>query len=85
MLKASYPSHISFEFLLYFFCISHVFLLIDKATYPYKNTNPSLTCPALDHYNQGAKVIIEDDLLKIRSLNFLPVNNVDELAALGSS
>ena len=32
--------------------------LILKATYPYKNTNPSLTCPALNHYNQGAKVII---------------------------
>ena len=31
--------------------------LIFKATYPYKNTNPSLTCPALNHYNQGAKVI----------------------------
>ena len=29
-----------------------------KATYPYKNKNPSLTCPALNHYNQGAKVII---------------------------
>jgi len=30
--------------------------LTAEATYPYKNTNPALTCPALDHYNQGAKV-----------------------------
>lgn len=30
--------------------------LAAEATYPYKNTNPSLTCPALNHYNQGAKV-----------------------------
>ena len=30
--------------------------LTAEATYPYKNTNPALTCPSLDHYNQGAKV-----------------------------
>jgi len=30
--------------------------LTAEATYPYKNTDPALTCPALDHYNQGAKV-----------------------------
>jgi len=30
--------------------------LTAEATYPYKNKNPSLTCPALNHYNQGAKV-----------------------------
>jgi len=30
--------------------------LTAEATYPYKNTDPSLTCPAVDHYNQGAKV-----------------------------
>ena len=28
-----------------------------KATYPYKNTDPSLTCPTLKSYNQGAKVM----------------------------
>merc|ERR1712209_347942 len=27
-----------------------------NGAYTYKNTNPALTCPALDHYNQGAKV-----------------------------
>merc|ERR1712029_754612 len=26
--------------------------LTAEATYPYKNTDPALTCPALDHYNQ---------------------------------
>merc|ERR1719385_309149 len=30
--------------------------LTAEATYPYKNSDPALTCPALDHYNQGAKV-----------------------------
>merc|ERR1711881_671643 len=30
--------------------------LTAEATYPYKNTDPALTCPAVDHYNQGAKV-----------------------------
>merc|ERR1711981_263759 len=30
--------------------------LTAEATYPYKNTDPTLTCPAVDHYNQGAKV-----------------------------
>jgi hypothetical protein len=30
--------------------------LTAEATYPYKNTDPTLTCPATDHYNQGAKV-----------------------------
>ena len=30
--------------------------LTAEATYPYKNTSPALTCPAADHYNQGAKV-----------------------------
>merc|ERR1712088_409914 len=30
--------------------------LTAEATYPYKNTDPALTCPTVDHYNQGAKV-----------------------------
>jgi len=30
--------------------------LTAEATYPYKNTNPSLSCPSLELYNQGAKV-----------------------------
>merc|ERR1712004_825233 len=34
--------------------------LTAEATYPYKNTNPALTCPALDHYNQGASGPFQD-------------------------
>ena len=35
-------------------CLTYI---VVKATYPYKNTDPSLTCPALKSYNQGAKVL----------------------------
>ena len=33
-----------------------------QATYPYKNTSPTLTCPtSLAHYNKGAKVRLRCD------------------------
>lgn len=40
-------------------CTLHLYIHmeISQATYPYKNTAPTLTCPNnLDVYNKGAKV-----------------------------
>ena len=41
-------------FIYYRQCLTYIAV---KATYPYKNTDPSLTCPTLKSYNQGAKVL----------------------------